>query len=199
MEQVVRPGTAIVRQGDPCPPMRVVTRGAFMVEVLRHDGRRLVLDVLGPGDGVGGPADPVEGTVRISQATTRAIGPGRVRDALVWEQAPLLARRAERAARFAADLAWFDVPTRLIARLNVLAERFGAPAPGGLAIGIRLGHDDLAALCASSRESISRAMASLVAQGRIDVPRRGRIVVRRVALVQAPLPSCNRIRLHERQ
>lgn len=170
-----------------------------MVEVLRHDGRRLVLDVLGPGDGVGGPAGPSEDAVRISQATTRAIGPGRLRDALVTEQVPLLARRAERAARFAADLAWFDVPTRLIARLTVLAERFGAPAPGGLAIGIRLGHDDLAALCASSRESVSRAMRSLVEQGRIDVPRRGRIVVRRAALVQAPLPSCNRITLHERQ
>jgi CRP/FNR family transcriptional regulator, cyclic AMP receptor protein len=198
-ELVVRPGTAIVRQGDPCPPMRVVTRGAFMVEILRHDGRRLVLDVLGPGDGVGGPAEPNEDAVRISQATTRAIGPARLRDALVTEQVPLLARRAERAARFAADLAWFDVPTRLVARLTVLAERFGAPAPGGLAIGIRLGHDDLAALCASSRESVSRAMRSLVEQGRIDVPRRGRIVVRRAALVQAPLPSCSRITLHERQ
>jgi CRP-like cAMP-binding protein len=148
---------------------------------------------------VGGPAEPSEGAVRISQATTRAIGPARLRDALVTEHVPLLARRAERAARFAADLAWFDVPTRLIARLTVLAERFGAPAPGGLAIGIRLGHDDLAALCASSRESVSRAMRSLVEQGRIDVPRRGRIVVRRAALVQAPLPSCNKITLHERQ
>ena len=199
MELVVRPGAIVARQGDPCPPMRVVTRGAFMVEVLRHDGRRLVLDVLGPGDGVGGPADPIVGTARTSQATIRAIGPGRVRDSMPWEQVPLLARRAERAARFAADLAWFDVPTRLIARLNVLAERFGAPAPGGLAIGIRLGHDDLAALCASSRESVTRAMRSLVAEGRVEVPRRGRIVVRRPALVQAPLPSCNRIRLHERQ
>ncbi|HEX7246546.1 MAG TPA: helix-turn-helix domain-containing protein, partial [Actinomycetota bacterium] len=60
-------------------------------------------------------------------------------------------------------------------------------------------HDDLAALCASSRESVSRAMRTLVAEGRIEVPRRGRIVVRRPALVQAPLPSCSRIRLHERQ
>lgn len=195
VELVVRPGTAVVQQGQPCPPMRVVSRGAFMVEVLRHDGRRLVLDVLGPGDGVGGPGE----SLRVAQATTRAIGPGRLRDASPWEQVPLLARRAERAARFAADLAWFDVPARLVARLNVLAERFGQPVPGGVAIGIRLGHDDLAALCATSRESVTRAMTSLVAEGRIAVPRRGRIVVPRPALVQAPLPSWSRIKLHDRQ
>lgn len=203
LELVVRPGTAVVQQGEPCPPMRVVSRGAFMVEVLRHDGRRLVLDVLGPGDGVGGPGDAIgaepASSPRAAQATTRAIGPGRLREPLPEEEVPLLARRAERAARFAADLAWFDVPTRLIARLNVLAERFGQPVPGGLAIALRLGHDDLAALCGTSRESVTRAMTSLVADGRVEVPRRGRIVVRRPKLVQAPLPSWRRIRLHDRQ
>lgn len=174
-----------------------------MVEVLRHDGRRLVLDVLGPGDGVGDPGDAIgaepAGGPRAAQATTRAIGPGRLRELLPEEEVPLLARRAERAARFAADLAWFDVPTRLIARLNVLAERFGQPVPGGLAIALRLGHDDLAALCGTSRESVTRAMTSLVADGRVEVPRRGRIVVRRPTPLQAPLPSWRRIRLHDRQ
>lgn len=186
-----------------------------MVEMLRHDGRRLVLDVLGPGDGVGGPGDSLgdgdgggpggllgeadRSGPPAAQATTRAIGPGRLREALPWEQAPMLACRAERAARLAADLAWFDVPTRLIARLDVLAERFGQPVPGGIAIGLRLGHDDLAALCATSRESVTRAMTALVAEGRVEVPSRGRIVVPRPGLVQAPLPSCRRIRLHDRQ
>ena len=203
LELVVRPEAVVVQQGEPCPPMRVVSRGAFMVEVLRHDGRRLVLDVLGPGDGVGGPGDAVgaepAGTPRAAQSTTRALGPGRLRAMMPGEEVPLLARRAERAARFAADLAWFDVPTRLITRLNVLAERFGHPVPGGLSIGLRLGHDDLAALCGTSRESVTRAMTSLVAEGRVEVPRRGRIVVRRPQLVQDPLPSWRRIRLHDRQ
>ena len=203
LDLVVRPEAVVVQQGEPCPPMRVVSRGAFMVEVLGHDGRRLALDVLGPGDGVGGPGDSIgaesAGTPRAAQATTRALGPGRLRAMMPGEEVPLLARRAERAARFAADLAWFDVPTRLITRLNVLAERFGHPVPGGLSIGLRLGHDDLAALCGTSRESITRAMTSLVAEGRVEVPRRGRIVVRRPRLVQAPLPSWRRIRLHDRQ
>ena len=216
LELAVRPGGVVVEQGEPCPPMRVVTRGAFVVEVLRHDGRRLMLDVLGPGDGVGGPGDAVGDDpglepqgARAAQATVRAMGPGRLRALRPGEEVPLLIRRAERAARFAADLAWFDVPTRLLARLNVLAGRFGHPVPGGVSIGLRLRHDDLAALCGTSRESVTRAMAVLVADGRVEVPRRGRIVVhRRVQMVepgrdvlrrQAPLPSCNRIRLHEPQ
>ena len=174
-----------------------------MVEVLRHDGRRLVLDVLGPGDGVGGPGDAIGAELldrpRVAQATARALGPGRLRAMVPGEEVPLLARRAERAARFAADLAWFDVPTRLLARLTVLAERFGHPVPGGVAIGLRLGHDDLAAICGTSRESVTRAMSGLVAEGRVEVPRRGRVVVRRCPAPQAPLPSWRSIKLHERQ
>ncbi|MDH4113212.1 MAG: Crp/Fnr family transcriptional regulator [Actinomycetota bacterium] len=196
-ETVVRAGAVVVRQGEPCPPMRVVQRGAFVVEALRHDGRRLVLDVLGPGDGIGGPAAGArDHEARMAQATVRALRPGRLREALPVEEAPLLARRAERAARLAADLAWFDVTTRLLARLHVLASRFGRPVAGGVIIGLRLTHDDLADLCGTSRESVTRSMGVLSRDGRIDVPGRGRIVVRQRF---SALPSCNRMRLHEPQ
>jgi CRP-like cAMP-binding protein len=201
LETPVRSGGVVVRQGEPSPPMQVISHGAFIVEVLRHDGRRLVLDVLGPGDGVGAPGavTPLRAageTGRIAQATVRALRPGRLRETLPGEEAPLLARRAERVARLAADLAWFDVPTRLLARLHVLATRFGQPVPGGLAIGLRLTHEDLADLCGTSRESVTRSMRELARQGRIDVPRRGRIVVRQRS---SAAPSCSRIRLHEPQ
>lgn len=194
-EFVVRAGAVVVRQGEPGPPMRVVTHGAFVVEVLRLDGRRLVLDVLGPGDGVGGPGDGAgsDGEERLAQATVRALRPGRLREIAPGEAVPLLVRRAERTARLAADLAWFDVPTRLSARLQVLAGRFGHPVAGGVAIGLRLTHEDLADLCGTTRESVTRAMRVLAREGRLEVPTRGRIVMRhRLSAV----PSCNRIRLH---
>lgn len=199
LELTVRPGSVVVRQGDPCPPMRVVERGAFIVEVLRHDGCRLALDVLGPGDGVGGPGGDAthrDDDARVAQATVRALGPGRLRDVEPGEEIALLARRAERAARLAADLAWFDVPTRLLARLQVLAARFGRPVPHGVQIGLRLTHDDLAALCGTTRESVSRSMSELVRQGRVDVPRRGHIVLRhRLSVV----PSWSRMSEHDGQ
>ena len=40
--------------------------------------------------------------------------PGRLREIAPGEAVALLVRRAERTARLAADLAWFDVPTRLV-------------------------------------------------------------------------------------
>ena len=188
LEIAVRAGDVIVRQGEPAPPMRVVTHGAFVVEVLRHDGRRLVLDVLGPGDGIDTDDDG-----RVAQATVRALRPGRLRAIEPGEAVALLVRRAERTARLAADLAWFDVPTRLSSRLQVLAGRFGHPVPGGVAIGLRLTHEDLADLCGTTRESVTRAMRQLARQDRIEVPKRGRIVLRhRLSAV----PSCNKIRLH---
>lgn len=195
LETAVRAGSVVVRQGEPSPPMQVVARGAFVVEVLRHDGKRLVLDVLGPGDGVGTPTGAAD-EARVAHASVRALKPGQLRDTVPGEEAPLLARRAERAARLAADLAWFDVPTRLFARLRSLAERFGHPVPGGQMIGLRLTHDDLADLCGTTRESVTRSMRQLTRQGRVAVPRRGRIVVHQLP---PAAPSWSRIRLHDPQ
>ena len=105
-----------------------------------------------PATGSGAPVTAgADGEERLAQATVRALRPGRLREILPGEAVPLLVRRAERTARLAADLAWFDVPTRLAARLQVLAGRFGHPVPGGVAIGLRLTHEDLADLCGTTR------------------------------------------------
>lgn len=200
----VRPGTVIVRQGEPCPPTRVVERGALLVEAVRDDGRRLALDVLGPGDGVGASSG------RTSAATVRALGPVRLR-AVRADDDPesMMARWAERATALATDLAWLGAAERVMARLDDLAIRFGHPVPAGVAIGLRLTHDDLAALCGTSRETVTRALRSLIELERVEVPRRGRFVVRhphharvvhpRLTHHPAPEPSCRRMRLHEPQ
>jgi CRP-like cAMP-binding protein len=198
LEILVRAGSVVVRQGEPLPPMRAVVDGAFVVEVLGHDGRRLLLDVLGPGDGLGGPGDGLEtgGGSRLSQVTVRALRPGRLRELEPGEAVPLLVRRAERAARLAADLAWFDVPTRLLARLHMLGARFGRPVPGGVSIALRLTHEDLAGLCGTSRESVTRAMGRLIRDGRVEVPRRSRIVLHHGL---SALPSWSTMSVHDPQ
>ena len=48
-------GRVIVRQGEPCSGVSVVTHGALLESAVDDDGRVLGLDVLGPGDPVGGP------------------------------------------------------------------------------------------------------------------------------------------------
>jgi CRP-like cAMP-binding protein len=68
--------------------------------------------------------------------------------------------------------------------------------PGGVSIALRLTHEDLAGLCGTSRESVTRAMGRLIRDGRVEVPRRGRIVLRHGL---SALPSWSTMRLHDPQ
>jgi CRP-like cAMP-binding protein len=64
---VVPPGREVIRQGEPYADAWVVRTGALLMEVVDRDGHALALDVLGPGDLVGGPPDA------IADASVRAL------------------------------------------------------------------------------------------------------------------------------
>ena len=167
----VRPGREIIRQGEPYPDAWVVRSGALLMEMIDVDGHRLALDVLGPGDLVGGP------TSWTSDASVRALvksglfaaGPIALRDGL--------ARRARRASWLACSVAWDRIPDRLAMRLDDLAARFGRPAPGGRRLELALTQEHLAGLTGATRESVNRALAELSAAGRVERAR-GHYVIR---------------------
>lgn len=170
----VHPGREIVRQGEAFPDAWVVRSGALLAEVVDEDGHRLVLDVLGPGDLVGGPdTSTADGSVR-ALVTSGLIGAGpvAVRDGLL--------RRARRATWLACAIAWDRIGDRVLARLEDLAARFGRPVPGGRRIDLPLTQEQLAALTGSTRESVNRALADLAAAGRVGRSD-GRYVVRPAA------------------
>jgi CRP/FNR family cyclic AMP-dependent transcriptional regulator len=164
-------GREIVRQGEPYPDAWVVRSGALLMEMIDVEGHRLALDVLGPGDLVGGP------TTWASDAAVRALvrsglsvaGPIALRDGL--------ARRARRASWLACSVAWDRIADRLAARLDDLAARFGRPAPGGRRLELPLTQEHLAGLTGATRESVNRALAELAAAGRVERTR-GRYLVR---------------------
>jgi CRP/FNR family transcriptional regulator, cyclic AMP receptor protein len=167
----VRPGRDVVRQGDVEPGAWIVRAGALFFESVDPEGRRLVLDVLGPGDLVGGlPGIAAEASVRALLGSRLVpAGPVALRDGL--------ARRARRAAWIAASLAWDRIPQRIAVRMDDLAARFGRPVAGGLRIDLPLSHDDIAGLTGTTRESVSRSLAGLARSGRV-AGGRGRYVVR---------------------
>ena len=167
----VRPGAALVRQGEPSPAVRRLQTGAARETIVIPEGRELTLGILGPGDVVGEP----EGEA--SASTVRTLRVCRLRPVTASDAADLLAARARRAASLAIELAWSDVPTRLLARLRDLAERFGRPADGGTMIPFALTQDDLGHMTGSSRETVNRALRTLVADGLVRVVPRGRYVV----------------------
>ena len=174
----VRPGRTVVRQGEAYPDAWLVRSGLLLMDVVDAEGRRLALDILGPGDLVGGPAGWVaDATVRaMTPAWLAPAGPAGLRDGL--------ARRAQRAATFACSLAWERVPERIVSRFDDLAERFGRPIPGGRSVVIALTQDGIADLTGSTRETVNRALA--------DLGRRGRIVGGGDAfVVRLPRPSAS--------
>jgi CRP/FNR family cyclic AMP-dependent transcriptional regulator len=166
---VVRTGQTPVRQDEPCADQWVVDTGLFAASVVDEDGRAMLLDLLGPGDGFGLPHGLP------SPWTATALRPARLRPT---DGIDVLAATTTRLTTIATELAWFDITDRVEHRLLDLAQRLGRPAPGGTLIPVRLTQDELASMVGATRESVNRAVRALVARGSLDVRGRGRYVVR---------------------
>jgi CRP-like cAMP-binding protein len=179
----VRPGREVIHQGEPYPDAWVVRSGALLMEVVDAEGHGLALDLLGPGDLVGGPSTwTAEASVRaLVNSGLFAAGPIALRDGM--------ARRARRAAWLACSVAWDRIADRVAIRLEDLAVRFGRPVPGGRCLELPLTQEHLAGLTGATRESVNRALADLAATGRVERTR-GQYFVRTspIALGRASLP-----------
>jgi CRP/FNR family cyclic AMP-dependent transcriptional regulator len=178
----VPPGREVIHQGEPYPDAWVVRRGGLLMEAIDLEGHRLALDLLGPGDLVGGPASwTAEASVRaLVTSGLFAAGPIALRDGL--------AMRARRASWLACSVAWDRIAERLAARLDDLAARFGRPVPGGRCLELPLTQEHLAQLTGATRESVNRALGELAAAGRVDRAR-GRYIVRPGPLADEATPS----------
>ncbi len=78
----VHPEREVIAQGEPYPDAWVVRYGALLMEVVDPEGHRLALDVLGPGDLVGGPVRLDGGRIGSRARDERALRrPGRSRSA----------------------------------------------------------------------------------------------------------------------
>jgi len=177
----VHPGREVIFQGEPYPDAWVIRYGALLMEVVDADGHRLALDMLGPGDLVGGPPGwTADASVRaVVTSGLFAAGPTALRDGL--------ARRARRASWLACSVAWDRIADRLGTRLDDLAVRFGRPVPGGRILELPLTQEHLAGLTGATRESVNRALAELAAAGRVQRSR-GRYVVRPAAAPDGAVP-----------
>ncbi len=170
-------GAFLFRQGEPAAHVFVLTKGEVAVVSPARGGAEQVHGILGRGDLLGELALLAHGRrtagARATSATVAwAIG----RDAF-WAfldvtpsaSSALLRQVAERlAAREALidDLLSLDVKGRLAKALLRLADRHGHPAgDGGVEIGVRLTHRELAGMVGASRENVSRALATFRKRG----------------------------------
>jgi CRP-like cAMP-binding protein len=177
---VVRIGRSPVRQGEPCPATWVIESGRLLAEAVDGDGRRLVADLLGPGELAAG----VEGAE--APWTVTALRPARLRQAAPADVPLLLAHQTQRLVEHAGQVAWLTVTERIERRVTDLAARFGQPVVGGTRLPAGISQELLAAMVGASRESVNRAIRSLADRGVLDVEGRGRYVVRTHLHLVAP-------------
>ena len=75
-----------------------------------------------------------------------------------------------------------EVSVRLATLLINLSERFGGEEGAGVIIGVRLTHQDLANMIASTREAVSKVMSELQRNGVIETRNRRIVILDREAL-----------------
>ncbi len=179
--------TRVIHEGDPGDACFIVRTGSCRVTREHPDGRAITLATLGPGaifgelamlDGQSRSAS-VEATedaelLALSASDMRALireHPGMAEKLVV-----ALTRRLREANERIARQSFQTVPSRVAGVLGqLLAEDGMAPSPHD-GVTIRLRQSDLAQLAGTSRESVSRFLATLERAGVVQVGR-GRVTV----------------------
>ncbi len=165
-----------------------IKSGHVKISLLDTTGKRLVLGIRGAGDLVGeGALLGEERRRHFVQALGETLLVRIERDrALSWlkhnpEASLQLLRwiygQMVELEELLLDVAFRDIKSRLSRRLLQLAKEFGVRTEGGVLIGFRLTHRDLAEMIASARENTTLALNRLEQEGILDKSRY-RIVVK---------------------
>ncbi|WCS28564.1 Crp/Fnr family transcriptional regulator (plasmid) [Methylobacterium sp. NMS14P] len=185
-------GETLFLKDDPADAFYAIRRGEIRITAGTGAGRRMTLNVLGPGD-IFGEIALFDGRPRSADAV--AAEPAelfavRRRDMLdlVGRHADLSMRVIEllcERLRFTSarleETVLMPLPARIARRLLGLAEDFGSE--------IHISQDDIADLAGTTRETVNRQLQSWRRQGMLDL-HRNRVVVRDpAALALAALSS----------
>ncbi|MEO9176374.1 MAG: Crp/Fnr family transcriptional regulator [Gaiellales bacterium] len=156
----------------------LVVSGRVRVFIAGPDERELTLALLDAGEAFG--ATPIEGSRprRIEALESATVISCSEEDlARLVELAPgfgirvvrLLLDSARNVGDDLARLAFCAVPGRLAAKLLELMDRYGRVTPLGIRIDVRFTHLQLSAMIGTSRETLTKALGELRANGAIDV------------------------------
>ena len=179
-------GTRVFHEGDHSDACYIVRSGNFRVTREHSDGRAITLANLGPGD-IFGELAMLDGEVR--SASVEALNDGELLALPAIDVRSLLARHPDITVKLVAALtrrlrmanerisrqSFQTVPSRVAGVLSqLIAEE--APLGDGEGVTIRMNQVDLAQLAGTSRESVSRFLATLERAGVVRCGR-GRVTV----------------------
>lgn len=187
-------GQFLYQQGDKCNAMLVVLSGALQLGWPSEDGRYVVLCYLGEAhvlnlapllDGIGVDHDyRAHGTTTVATIDRQIILDCLEQNkALAYSIIGFLCRRNRLLHEELRYQNLSSLRTRLAHRLYQMAHMHGRDNDQGREIVLRLSQENIAALMASSRQSINRELSLLREQGVIET-RYNKILVRDMAALQ---------------
>jgi CRP/FNR family transcriptional regulator, cyclic AMP receptor protein len=149
-------------------------------------GREVVVALLCPGDVFGesallGTPSPVEARA-VGETTLVAVPIASLRallerhPAIAEELLRLVAARLHRTSTALEEALVGDLPSRILGRLRDLAAAHGVRGSEGVPLTVPITQDELARMVGASRESVSRSVGALAAQGLVR-PGRRRLVL----------------------
>lgn len=189
-------GTYIAREGDPCDDIFILASGTVKGSRIGPDGGELVdLLMFRRGEIFGEPGALIDGARRVVDGLaledTECLLLHRDELLRMLEEDPVLMRRmlahlaelSRERVRVLSGVAFLDVAGRVATRLMQLAVTHGQPCENGIRIDLKLSQRMLAGMVLASRESVNRALGSLIAEGAIT-QESGTIVIRDSALLR---------------
>ncbi|HWW09526.1 MAG TPA: Crp/Fnr family transcriptional regulator [Candidatus Acidoferrales bacterium] len=185
-------GTYLSRVGDPAQDIFILASGTVKASRVGTDGDEVVdMMVWRPGEVFGEPGAVIEGATRVIDGLAVEDSECLLlhRDELmrILEEDPVVMRRIlARLAEMTRDrfgvvsgVAFLDVAGRVAAKLLELAARHGEACEGGVRIDLKMSQRTLAGMVLASRESVNRALATLISEGAV-AQESGTIVIQRI-------------------
>ena len=184
-------GETLFLKDDPADAFYAIRRGEIRITAGTGAGRRMTLNLLGPGD-IFGEIALFDGRPRSADAV--AAEPAELFAVRRRDMLDLVARRADLALRIIEllcerlrvasarleETVMMPLPARIARRLLALAEDFGAE--------LHVSQDDIADFAGTTRETVNRQLQAWRRQGLLDL-HRNRVVVRDpAALVSVASP-----------
>lgn len=173
----------IYSPADDASSVLLLTKGRAKLCSLNSDGKQAILAFIEPGELFGelavlGLRSREERAEAVETSTVVAI-PGEEIEALM-ERHPsvslaitkLIGLRRRRIERRLRHLLFHSTRERLLHLLLELAEQYGVATPGGIALKVKMSHQDLADVIGASRESVTLRLGELQAEGWLSVVKR---------------------------
>jgi len=169
-------GTVIYWQGDPADQIYFILEGAVKISTISVDGKIFSFGIRGPGRLLGAKSFLLggdhESVAEIVDSTTLVSMPTVEFEQELSSNVPFstyvmkeLAREASDVSGKARDLSFLDVQQRLKHSLVNLAKEHGIQTDKGILIDLNITQEEIGALIAANRTTISSCLSELRAQG----------------------------------